>query len=70
MKRSGLCFVGSKRYVKANNNYLPDYDDKQESNYILYLDANNLYGWAMSECLPYKNLKFMDISEDTLNILF
>ncbi len=70
MQRGGLCFVGSKRYVKSNSKYLPDYSDKKESNYILYLDASNLYGWAMSECLPYKNLKFVDISKDTLSIIW
>jgi len=60
MKRGGLCFVGSKRHVKANNKYLQDFDPKKPSNYILYLDANNLYGWAMSQLLPDKNLKFVE----------
>ena len=59
MKRGGLCFVGSKRHVKANNKCLHEFDDKP-SNYILYLDANNLYGWAMSQLLPYRNLKFVE----------
>ena len=54
MKRGGLCFVGSKRYVKANNQHLPDYDPKQPSNYIWYGDVNNLYGCNMSEYLPHK----------------
>ena len=31
MKRGGLCLVGSKRYVKANNRYLDDYDEKQDT---------------------------------------
>jgi hypothetical protein len=57
MKRGGLCFVGSKRHIKANNKYMETYDDKQESNYLVYLDANNLYGWAMVQSLPYKHLK-------------
>ena len=69
MKRGGLCFVGSKRHVKANNKYLEDYDPEQESNYLMYWDANALYAWAMSEYLPYENLKFRDdiTLEDILN---
>ena len=47
-KRGGLCFVGSKRYVKANNKYLPTYQQEKDANYLMYWDANNLYGWAMS----------------------
>jgi len=57
-KRGGLCFVGSKRYVKANNKYLPDYNPEEDSNYLMYWDANNLYGWAMSQSLPLDNLRF------------
>ena len=41
-KSGGLCFVGSRRYSKATNRYLPDYDTIKPSNYILYADANKL----------------------------
>ena len=58
MKRGGLCCVGSARYVKADSQHLPDYDPNQPSNYIIYQDANNLYGCSMSEYLPYKDLKW------------
>ena len=37
---------------KANNKYLKSYDPKQESKHFIYLDANNLYGYAMSKFLP------------------
>jgi len=61
-KRGGLTFVSSKRYVKANNQHIAGYDPKSKSTYLLYLDANNLYGWAMVQALPYKDIKF---SNDT-----
>ena len=66
MKRGGLCFVGSKRHVKANNKYLENYDDTQESSYIMYWDANNLYGFAMSQHLPFGDFKFVANDDKTL----
>ena len=66
MKRGVLCFVGTKRYAKANNIYLDDYDEKQESSYVMYWDANNLYGLAMSEFLPYADFKFIETNEGVL----
>ncbi|XP_039288595.1 uncharacterized protein LOC120352398 isoform X1 [Nilaparvata lugens] len=48
------------RYSKANNKYLKNYDTTKEDNYLLYIDANNLYGWALSQKLPYKDLLFID----------
>jgi hypothetical protein len=57
-KRGGLTFVGSKRYAKANNKHMVGYDPKTKSTYLMYLDANNLYGWSMVQDLPYKDIKF------------
>ena len=51
--RGGISMV-SKRYAKANNPRVI-YDPAQPTNYITYLDANNLYGWAMSRPLAKKN---------------
>ena len=44
---------------------MKNYDENKESSYIQYLDANNLYGWAMSQKLPVNNFKWV---EDTSKI--
>ena len=56
--RGGITHI-SKRYAKANNKYMKDYDPNKQSTYIQYLDANNLYGWAMSQSLPTHGFKWM-----------
>ena len=56
--RGGISYI-AKRYTKANNKYLNDYDPKKPSTFISYLDMNNLYGWAMSEYLPYKEFNWL-----------
>ena len=48
--RGGIFYI-AKRYSKANNKYMESYDSSKESKYITYLNANNLYGWAMSQYL-------------------
>ena len=50
--RGGISYI-SKRYSKANNKYMKLYDDSKPSKYIMYLDANGLYSWTMSQYLPY-----------------
>ena len=49
--RGGILMINN-RFSKANNPYVPDYDPTQENSYVMYFDANNLYGWAMSQSLP------------------
>ncbi len=66
-KRGGLTFVSSKRYVKANNQHIAGYDPNTKSTYLLYLDANNLYGFAMCQSLPRKNIQFAN--ETTLETI-
>ena len=54
----------SNRYGKANNKYMgKSFIDTMVSTYIAYLDANNLYGWAMSKPLPTHGFKWMKVSE-------
>ena len=57
--RGGMC-QATNLYAKANNKYLNNYDKNKESSYLDYLDANNLYGWAMSEKLPVRNFKWTE----------
>ena len=57
--RGGITHI-SKRYAEANNKYMKDYNPDKPSSYIQYLDANNLYGWAMSQKLPAHGFKWMN----------
>ena len=65
--RGGICH-SIHRHAKANNKYMKNYDENKESSYIQYLDANNLYGWAMSQKLPVNGFKLIndvtDIDEE------
>ena len=56
--RVGISYI-AKIYAKAKNRYMNDYDPKKLSTFITYLDMNNLYGWAMSEYLPYGGFKWL-----------
>ena len=60
--RGGVSYIAN-RYRKANNKYMKEYDEKVPSKYIMYLDANNLYGWAMSQYLATGNFKWMSDRE-------
>ena len=57
--RGGIC-QATHRYAKANNKYMKNYDKNIESSYIEYLDANNLYGWAMFQKLPTNGFKWVE----------
>ena len=45
------------RYAEANNKYMKTYDKNKESSYLIYLDAKNLHGWAMSQQFPVGGFK-------------
>ena len=56
--RGGISYIAN-RYAKANNKYMSEYDENMPSKYIIYLDTNNLYGWAMSQYLPTGGFKWL-----------
>ena len=58
----GICH-SLHQYAKANNKYMKNYNNNEESSYIQYLDANILYGWAMSKKLPVNGFKWLDSYE-------
>jgi len=62
--RGGISMV-AKRYSKANNKYVKGYDKSKPSKYISYIDANNLYGWAMSQFLPTGKFRWLSPEESS-----
>ena len=64
--RGGISMI---THGHANNRYLPDYDPSQPSSHVTYLDANNLYWWAMSQALPVDGFRWLEKEEfEHLNI--
>ena len=59
--RGGIC-QAIHRHAKANNKYMKNYNKDVISSYLMYLDANNLYGWAMSQKLPVNGFKWVEKS--------
>ena len=57
--REGISYI-AKRYAKANNKYMNNYDPKKPSTFISYFE----YGWAMSEYLPYKEFKWLKNTDE------
>ena len=65
--RGGISYI-AKRYAKANDKYMNDYDPKKPLTFITYLEMNNLYGRAMSEYLPYGRFKWLkNVDESEVN---
>ena len=68
--RGGVSMI-TQRYAEANNKYMKSYNKNKESSYIIYLDANNLYGWAMSQYLPISGYEWCNktfTDKDILNM--
>ena len=66
--RGGMCNA-IHRYAKANNKYMKNYNKNVESSFIEYLDANNLYGWAMSKKLPVGEFEWINPKDYTEYII-
>lgn len=67
--RGGVSYIAT-RHSKANNKYMKSFDENKDHKFIMYLDANNLYGWAMSQYLPTGNFKWIeDVNSIDLNNL-
>ena len=60
--RGGISYIAH-RHAQANNKYMKNYNEEEESSYIMYLDANNLYGWAMSQKLLSGNFRWIPCPE-------
>ena len=50
----------SKRHAKAKNPRVEGYNPEKHNSHILYRDANNLYGWAMSQALPTGSFRWVE----------
>ena len=61
--KGGMCHA-TYRYAKANNKYIKNYHKNTESSYLEYLDANNLYGWAMSQKLLVDGFEWIKKKND------
>ena len=62
--RGGISYI-AKRHSKSNNKYMKNYDNTMEDIFIMYLDENNLYEWAMTQYLTCSDFKWM--SENSIN---
>ena len=56
--RGGISYI-CKRFSEANNKHMKKYDPTKECKLIIYLDTNNLYGWAISQCLSYGKFRWL-----------
>ena len=66
--RGGISMV-SHRHARANNPRRENYDPSQPNSFLQYLDANNLYGWAMSQPMPTGGFQWTDYTDQILETL-
>ena len=57
--RAGICHA-IHRYTEENNKYIKNHNKIKDSSYLMYFDANNLYGWAMSQKLQIDTFKWKE----------
>ena len=60
--RGGISMV-AEHFARANNKYMEDFDSAIQQSFIQLVDANNLYGWAMSQMLPTGGFKWLDLKK-------
>ena len=63
--RGGISTV-TKRFARANNKYMSDYKKNEIISFLAYIDANNLYGWSMSQFLPIGDFEWL--AEGTFSV--
>ena len=63
--RGGISMV-SHRHAQANNQYMENYNNEEPTSFIQYLDANNLYGWAMSQPMPTGGFQWVNYTDQIL----
>ena len=63
--RGGISMV-SNRHATANNQYMENYNNEEPMSFIQYLDANNLYGWAMSQPMPTGGFQWVNYTDQIL----
>ena len=64
--RGGTSYA-NKRFSKDNYEYCPHYNENKPKVYINYHDTNNLYGDAMSQYLPYRGYKWVEVNNEMVN---
>ena len=66
--RGSISYI-AKRHSKSNNKYMECYDSSKKCKYVTYIDADNFYGWAMCQYLPYSGFKWLNQKEiDRFNL--